>query len=122
MSERKRKSFSSEFKAKVALEAIQGIKTLNEIGQEFGVHPVQVGKWKKELQEQASSLFDAKRGPKPVDPSADPEKLYTEIGRLKVELDWLKKSQASLDEDAKELDQRKRSPDGCTSVHTCRHQ
>lgn len=122
MSEKKRKSFSSEFKAKVALEAIQGIKTLNEIGQEFGVHPVQVGKWKKELQEQASSLFDAKRGPKPVDPSADPEKLYTEIGRLKVELDWLKKSQGSLDEDAKELDQRKRSPDGCTSVHTCRHQ
>jgi transposase len=115
MSERKRKSFSSEFKAKVALEAIQGIKTLNEIGQEFGVHPVQVGKWKKELQEQASSLFDAKRGPKPVDPSADPEKLYTEIGRLKVELDWLKKSQGSLDEDAKELDQRKRSTDGCTS-------
>lgn len=91
MSEKKRKSFSSEFKAKVALEAIQGIKTLNEIGQECGVHPVQVGKWKKELQKQASSLFDAKRGPKPVDPSADPEKLYTEIGRLKVELDWLKK-------------------------------
>ena len=91
MSEKKQKSFSSEFKAKVALEAIQGIKSLNEIGQEFGVHPVQVGKWKKELQEQASNLFDAKRGPKPVDPSADPEKLYTEIGRLKVELDWLKK-------------------------------
>ena len=38
--------------AKVALEAIQGVKTLNEIGHEFGVHPVQVGKWKKELQEQ----------------------------------------------------------------------
>ena len=39
----------------------------------------------------ASSLFDAKRGTKPVEPTADPEKLYTEIGRLKVELDWLKK-------------------------------
>jgi len=90
MTKKTRKIFSSDFKAKVALEAIQGVKTLNEIGQEFGVHPVQVGTWKKELQEQASSLFETKRGPKPVEPAADPERLYTEIGRLKVELDWLK--------------------------------
>ena len=87
----KRKLFTGEFKAKVALEAIRGIKTVNEIGQEFGVHPTQVSMWKKELQEQASSLFDAKRGPKPADPSASPERLYSEIGRLKMELDWLKK-------------------------------
>ena len=91
MSETKRKNFSGEFKAKIALEAIRGIKTVNEIGQEFEVHPTQVGMWKKELQAQASSLFDAKRGPKPVDPSASPERLYSEIGRLKMELDWLKK-------------------------------
>ena len=91
MSETKRKNFSGEFKAKVALEAVRSIKTVNEIGQEFGVHPTQVGMWKKELQEQASSLFDSKRGPKPADPSASPERLYSEIGRLKMELDWLKK-------------------------------
>lgn len=91
MSEKKRKVFTGEFKAKVALEAVRGIKTVNEIAQEFGVHPTQVGLWKKELQDQAASLFDVKRGPKPVDPSADPERLYSEIGRLKVELDWLKK-------------------------------
>lgn len=91
MSETKRKNFSGEFKTKVALEAIRGIKTVNQIGQEFGVHPTQVGMWKKELQEQAPSLFDAKRGPKPVDPSASLERLYSEIGRLKMELDWLKK-------------------------------
>ena len=91
MSEKKRKNFSGEFKAKVALEAIRGIKTVNEIGQEFGVHPTQVGMWKKELQEQAANLFEAKRGPKPADPSASPERLYSEIGRLKMELDWLKK-------------------------------
>ncbi len=60
MSESKRKNFTSGFKAKVALEAIRGVKTSNEIGQEFGVHPTQVGLWKKELQEQASSLFDPK--------------------------------------------------------------
>jgi len=91
MSETKRKIFTCEFKAKIALETIRGIKTVNEIGQEHGVHPTQVGMWKKELQEQASGLFDAKRGPKPVDPSASPERLYSEIGRLKMELDWLKK-------------------------------
>lgn len=91
MSETKRKLFSGEFKAKVALEAIRGIKTVNEIAQDFGVHPTQVGLWKKELQDQAPNLFDAKRDPKPVDPSSSPERLYSEIGRLKMELDWLKK-------------------------------
>jgi transposase-like protein len=91
MNEAKRKNFTGDFKAKVALEAIRSIKTVNEIGQEFGVHPTQVGLWKKELQEQASDLFDAKRGSKPVDPSASPERFYSEIGRLKMELEWLKK-------------------------------
>ncbi|WP_347990063.1 transposase [Methylomonas sp. AM2-LC] len=93
MSETKRKNFTGDFKAKVALEAIRGVKTVNEIGQEFGVHPTQVGLWKKELQDQAPSMFDAKRVPKPVDPSSSSERLYSEIGRLKMELDWLKKSQ-----------------------------
>ena len=92
MSESKRKNFSGEFKAKVALEGIRGVKTVNEIAQAFGVHPTQVGLWKKELQEQAAGLFDARRGPKPVDQSASPERLYSEIGRLKMELDWLKKN------------------------------
>ena len=87
----KRKNFTGDLKAKVALEAIRGIKTVNEIGQEFGVHPTQVGLWKKELQEQASSLFETRRGVKPVDPSVSSERLYSEIGRLKMELDWLKK-------------------------------
>jgi len=91
VSEKKRKNFSGEFKAKVALEAIRGIKTVNEIAQEFGVHPTQVGLWKKELQAQAAGVFDAKRGPKPVNQSASPERLYSEIGQLKMELDWLKK-------------------------------
>ena len=87
----KRKNFTGELKAKVALEAIRGLKTINEIGQEFCVHPTQVGLWKKELQEQAVSLFETKRGVKPVDSSASSERLYSEIGRLKMELDWLKK-------------------------------
>ena len=91
VSEKKRKIFSGEFKAKIALEAIRGLKTVNDIAQDFGVHPTQIGLWKKELQEQAASRFEVKRGAKPVDPSATPERLYSEIGRLKMELDWLKK-------------------------------
>ncbi|WP_418134135.1 IS3 family transposase [Acidihalobacter ferrooxydans] len=92
MSERKkRKVYSPEFKAKVGIEALKGIKTVNEIGQEYGVHPVQVGQWKKAIQEQASRLFEGKRGPKPVVEHQQPDKLYSEIGKLKMELDWLKK-------------------------------
>jgi len=91
MSEKNRKTFTSQFKAKVALEAIRGAKTLNEIAQDFGVHPTQVGLWKKELQESAAGVFDVKRGTKTVDPSSIQERLYSEIGRLKMELDWLKK-------------------------------
>ncbi len=92
MSEKKqRKVYSPEFKAKVGLEALNGVKTINEIGQEYGVHPVQVGQWKKAIQEQAASLFEGKRGPKPIAEHQQPEKLFSEIGKLKMELDWLKK-------------------------------
>ena len=88
----KRKNFTGDLKAKVALEAILDIKTANEIGQAFGMHPTQVGLWKKELQEQAYSLFEAKRGVKHVDPSVSSERLYSEIGRMNMKLDWLKKN------------------------------
>jgi transposase len=88
---KKRKLHAPEFKAKIGLEALRGVKTINEIGQEYGVHPVQVGQWKKEIQEQAKTLFECKRGPKPTAAHQEPERLYSEIGRLKMELDWLKK-------------------------------
>lgn len=92
MSEAKKRQVPTpEFKAKVGLEALRGTKTINVIGQEYGVHPSQVGLWKKEIQEQAKTLFEGKRGPKPVAAHQEPELLYSEIGKLKVELDWLKK-------------------------------
>ena len=92
MSEAKRrKVHTAEFKAKVALEALRVAKTINEIGQEYGVHPVQVGQWKKVIQEGARTLFVGKRGPKPLAEHREPELLYSEIGKLKMELDWLKK-------------------------------
>ena len=67
------------------------MKTINQIAQEYGVHPIQVGQWKREIQAQAKSLFEGKRGPQPVSAESAPERLYGEIGRLKMELDWLKK-------------------------------
>lgn len=87
MSEKKRKVHSPELKAKLWLEALKGVKTINEIGQEHGVHPVQAGQWKKAIQEEAKQLFEAKRGPKPVVDHEQPERLYSEIETLKMELD-----------------------------------
>ena len=95
MSEKKRKIFTGTQKAKVALEAVKGTKTVNDIAQEFGVHPTQVNQWKKELLANAGSLFEGKRGPKPVDAQSDPDRLYAKIGQLNMELDWLKKSLGS---------------------------
>lgn len=88
---KRRQTHTPEFKAKVGLEALKEAKQINEIGQEYGVHPSQVALWKKEIQQQAKTLFEGKRGPKPVAAHSEPELLYSEIGKLKVELDWLKK-------------------------------
>jgi transposase len=88
---KKRKTYGAEFKAKVGLEAVRGVKTINEIAQEYGVHPVMVGQWKKEILEHAGTLFEGKRGPKPQETHESEDRLYGEIGRLKMELDWLKK-------------------------------
>ncbi len=91
MSGAKCKVFGAEFKAKVGLEAIHNVQTINQIAQEHGVHPAQVGQWKKEILERAGSLFEGKRGPRAVNEYSEPERLYGEIGKLKMELDWLKK-------------------------------
>lgn len=91
MGEIKRNSFSGQQKAKVALEAIRDVKTINEIAQEYGVHPTQIRQWKNELLEQAAGIFEVKRGPKAVDAQSDPDRLYAKIGQLNMELDWLKK-------------------------------
>ncbi len=91
------KFHTGEFKAKVGLETVRGVKTINEIGQEYGVHPVTVRHWKKEIQDQAKNCLRGSRGPKPIAAHSVPERLFSEIGRLKVELDWLKKSLGSTD-------------------------
>ena len=87
----KRKRYSSKFKKHVALESIKEVKTLSELSSEYGVHPNQISNWKKQLIEGVEDIFSSKRK-RDVNTGAENEsKLYEEIGRLKVELDWLKK-------------------------------
>ncbi|HWW70187.1 MAG TPA: IS3 family transposase [Duganella sp.] len=88
---KKRKVHTPELKAKVGLEAVRGVKTISEIAQAYGVHPQLVGQWKKEILESAGALFETKRGPKPAEDKSGEDRLYSEIGRLKMENDWLKK-------------------------------
>jgi len=92
MSEKERKVFTGTQKAKVALEAVKNQKAMNEIAQEFGVHPTQIGVWKKILVENAWQLFDEKRGKKSSQTEETVlEPLYAKIGKLNMELEWLKK-------------------------------
>lgn len=88
---KKRMVHSPEFKAKVAMEALRGLKTLNEIGQAYGVHPRLAGEWKLALQEEAKTLFETKRGKKKSNEAPELDRLYGEIGRLKMSMDWLQK-------------------------------
>lgn len=93
MSKKKRRRFSSEFKAKVALEALKEQATLAELANRFDVHPNQISAWKKELLEGAGELFSSKRD-KDVPAEAQEaitKPLFEEIGRLKIESDWLRK-------------------------------
>jgi transposase-like protein len=87
-----RKQQSPSFKARVAIEAIRGEKTLSQLGSQYRVHPIQIAKWRKSALEHLPELFVDGRTKKGAVAEAGSEALYEEIGRLKVELDWLKKS------------------------------
>ena len=84
--------FSPDFKAKVALAAIRGGMTINEIASQFGVHGNQVVRWKKQAQAELAEVFSDKREKRHASEAALREELYRQIGQLKVELDWLKKT------------------------------
>jgi putative transposase len=85
------KKYSAEFKAKVALEAIKGLKTLNEIAGETGVHPNQITHWKKQALAELPGVFSNRRSQDQKAQEDLTAELYQQIGQLKVELDWLKK-------------------------------
>ena len=92
-----RKQFSAQFKARVATEAIRGEKTLSQLGSQFKLHPMQIVKWRKVALDQMPELFVDGRTRKAASGEADSDALYQQIGRLKVELDWLKKKVGMLD-------------------------
>jgi len=87
----KRKRHSNEFKARVALEAVKGVRTLSELSAAYGVHSTVVAQWKRRLIEGAPGVFARGGEPGGQSEEAVTAPLYEEIGRLKVEVDWLKK-------------------------------
>lgn len=91
-----RKSYSAAFKAKVALEAVKGDRSLTELSSRYEVHPNQIGQWRKALLAGLPEVFSDKRRRQDGDAEVEKARLYEEIGRLKVELDWLKKKGEQL--------------------------
>ena len=92
---RKRRVFGSAFKAKVALAAVRGDKTTAQLASEFSVHTSQVTAWKKQLLEQAAGLFEDGRQRRD-EQAANEHELFEQIGRLKMEVEWLEKKSAEL--------------------------
>ena len=92
-----RKQYSPQLKARIATEAIRGVKTLSQLGSQFKVHPMQIAKWRKTALEQMPELFVDGRSRKGSNDEGDTDALYQQIGKLKVELDWLKKKVGMLD-------------------------
>ena len=90
----KRKRHSAAFKAKVALEAAKPTKTVAELAKTFQVHPVQISQWKKQLLDGMETLFRDGRRREREEGQALQAELYERIGRLNMEVEWLKKSVA----------------------------
>jgi putative transposase len=92
---RSRNRHNPQLKAKVAVEALKGLRTTSELAAEHAVHPTQISQWKRQLLDGAAGLFESRTHPAREAPGCEAE-LYEQIGRLKMELEWLKKKAASL--------------------------
>ena len=93
---KERRRHSGELKAKIALEAIKGQRTVNEIASSYGVSPAQVSQWKKQALEELPGVFTDRRLKAQQNEEALKAQLYQQIGQLKVELDWIKKKSGYL--------------------------
>lgn len=89
MSKTKRKRYSAEFKAKVALEAIKGEATLSELASRFGIHPTMITQWKRQAAQGMVDVFSGKAGRHEIDQEARIKELHAKIGQLTVERDFL---------------------------------
>jgi putative transposase len=92
----KRKQHTAAFKAQVALAAVKGDQTANEVASRYGVHPTLVGAWKKQLLTGAEAAFANGAQTHGKEAEAVQAELYEQIGRLKMELEWLKKKAAAF--------------------------
>ncbi len=88
---KQRRQFNAKFKFQVGLEALKELKTINEIASHYEVHPTQVKQWKKQLQENGADLFNEQAAKQQQAQTGMEANLYEQIGRLKMEVDWLKK-------------------------------
>jgi transposase-like protein len=93
---RTRKSHTAAFKAQVAVAAIKGDKTISELASLHGVHPTMIHAWKKQLLNNVEDIFQSGAKTSTGEHEALEAQLYEQIGRLKTELDWLKKKSASV--------------------------
>ena len=92
---RTRRQFDGKFKSKIALEAIRGLRPISEIAKQFKVHPNQVTTWKQQQLDGAEEIFEnGTSSSKKTSDEPEPGELFEQIGRLKVELEWLKKKVA----------------------------
>ena len=91
---KKRRQYDAQYKFRLALEAAKGNKTINELASETGVHPNQIGAWKRQLLEGGAEVFSHNGAQQQRAETDDDAELYEQIGRLKMELEWLKKKVA----------------------------
>jgi len=89
MSRRPRRNHSPAFKAKVALAAIRGEKTMSELAEQFDVHPNQISTWREQLLQGAADVFDSGEKSEAVAPAIDVKSLHAKIGQLALENDFL---------------------------------
>jgi len=92
-----RRKFTNQFKAKVAMEAIKGQRTINELAREFSVHPNQISLWKKQMLASAPEVFGSGKDREAEQMEQERDRLYKKVGQLQVQVDWLKKNIGHLD-------------------------